>query len=782
MQKLFLLALIGLGLIPRSYGQTVLYVAPDGNDAAAGTVARPLKTLEAALRKVASAKTPAVTIRLRAGRYALLQPVSITPDLLNGHRLEIAAAAGEPVVLSGAVPLRPDWQPYKGNILQTSLDKGLSIDQLYANGLPLSMARYPNATPEARVFNGTAADAISPQRVRTWANPLGGYVHALHQGEWGDFHYRITGKTGDSLHLEGGWQNNRPAPMHREHRFVENIFEELDAPGEWFYNPVTGTLYLYPPAGMDLKKASFERSVSDGLIRITGTQNAPAEHVTLTGLTFTGTNRTFMLTREPLLPSDWTIYRGGAVLTEGAQHCVIRNCTFRYLGGHAVFVSRFNRGITVEHNHIHHNGGNAIAFVGDPDAVRSPAFRYEDKVPVAGMDKTPGPKSDNYPAQCTAHDNLIHHIGTIEKQVAGVEISMAMAITVSHNTIYQVPRAGINIGDGCWGGHDIAFNDVFDTVLETGDHGAFNSWGRDRFWLPGISDVNALVAQYPTLPLADVIKPITLRNNRFHCEHGWDIDLDDGSSNYQISNNLCLNGGLKLREGFNRTVTNNILVNNTFHPHVWYAKSNDIFEHNIVTTDYAPIRVPVWGQRVDHNFFIAPGALEQAQARLTDRNSLHGNPQFMHDAAGDFRVKTGSKALAVGFRNFPMDAFGVVSPTLRKLAARPAITGIRLLATGKAGATTAWLGATIKNLETLGEQSASGAPDKQGVLLVSVSPNSLAARSGLEPGDVIRQINGKAISGVAEMLSLLQTVMWQGHVKATMLHNQQTKEVEIRLK
>ena len=47
-----------------------------------------------------------------------------------------------------------------------------------------------------------------------------------------------------------------------------------------------------------------------------------------------------------------------------------------------------------------------------------------------------------------------------------------------------MPRAGINVGDGCWGGHVIEFCDIFDTVTETGDHGSFNSWGRDRFWGP----------------------------------------------------------------------------------------------------------------------------------------------------------------------------------------------------------------------------------------------------------------------------------------------------------
>jgi hypothetical protein len=67
---------------------------------------------------------------------------------------------------------------------------------------------------------------------------------------------------------------------------------------------------------------------------------------------------------------------------------------------------------------------------------------------------------------------------------------MAQDITVRHCSIYDVPRAGINIGDGCWGGHVIEFCDIFDTVKETGDHGSFNSWGRDRYWgLRGVPEV-----------------------------------------------------------------------------------------------------------------------------------------------------------------------------------------------------------------------------------------------------------------------------------------------------
>jgi len=92
-------------------------------------------------------------------------------------------------------------------------------------------------------FNGSAADAIAPERVARWSDPTGGYIHAMHEALWGDMHWRILGKQADgTLDYEGGWQNNRPSPMHPEFRFVENIREELDAPGEWFHDAETGTL------------------------------------------------------------------------------------------------------------------------------------------------------------------------------------------------------------------------------------------------------------------------------------------------------------------------------------------------------------------------------------------------------------------------------------------------------------------------------------------------------------------------------------------------------------
>lgn len=765
------------------WAQTSIYIAPHGSDSNSGTKEKPLKNLAAAISRISSAPSGPVHLILREGTYYLPKTIRITPAVLQEHAVKIMSAENEKVVISGAAPLSGNWTPDSQGKWKTFIGKSKKVDQLFCEGRSLPMARFPNLDSSARFFKGTSADALQPERIKTWTNPAGGYIHALHQAEWGDLHFRILGKTGiDSLKMEGGWQNNRPSPMHQQHRFVENIWEELDAPGEWYYDPKSGFLYIIPPVGVNLSSTRFSISRLDELFHIEGTAQKHVKNLTITGLTLTGTNRTFMHNREPLLRSDWTINRGAALYMEGTEDIRIERNEFTDLGGHAIFFSRYNRRGQAVSNHIHNIGGNGIAFVGDPGAVRSPLFRYEQTQTLEEMDFTPGPKSVHYPAECKVEDNLIHDIGTIEKQVAGVQISMSMDIWVQSNTIYNVPRAGINIGDGCWGGHIISKNDVFNTVLETGDHGAFNSWGRDRYWLPSIEAVDSLVEKHPLLPYLDIIKPITISNNRFHCAHGWDIDLDDGSSRYRIFNNICLNGGLKLREGFDRVVSNNFIINNTFHPHVWYATSKDVFTRNIVTTAYAPIRVRNWGLRVDSNFFIHPQGLQEARKLHTDAHSTSGDPLFIKPQEGNYGLLQNSPVFALGIQSIDQNQFGVRSAELKRLALQPPVLPVLLLQQETSTGTMTWLGASVKNIETLGEQSASGATDRNGVLLVEVPTGSQAASNKLEAGDIILAINGQAVNNLTDLFTAMQQNSWQGQVELKLLHHQQILQRRIQLK
>jgi hypothetical protein len=488
-----------------------------------------------------------------------------------------------------------------------------------------------------------------------------------------------------------------------------------------------------------------------------------------------------MQTKEPLLRSDWTIYRGGAILLDGTENIRVTNCSFFSLGGNAILLSNYNKNDSIQHNDIHDIGASAVAFVGNPAAVRSPAFRYELFVPWNEMDYTAGPKTNDYPQYCLVQDNLIHHIGTIEKQVAGIEIDMSASITVSHNTIYNTPRSGINIGDGCWGGHVIEFNDVFNTVLETGDHGAFNSWGRDRFWSPDRSVIDSIVAATPGIELLDVVDPIILRNNRFQCDHGWDIDLDDGSSNYLIYNNICLNGGLKLREGYHRTVTNNIIINNTFHPHVWLKNSGDVFMHNIVSTAYAPILMNSWGKAINYNFFLIKDGLNKAQQLGLDKNSFAGDAQFLNAATGNYTIKAGSAAFKSGFKNISTSV-GVTSSALKKKAASPAIKPLFTdIASGKVS-TIEWLGARFKNIETLGERSAAGMHDNSGAMLIELPEKALATKSDLQKGDVIIQLDNTPIKAINDLLQTYQNIKWMGAAECIIIRNQAEKKIRVSFK
>jgi len=758
MKRKALLCLIVLSNAALFAAPSEYYIAPQGSDANPGTITQPFASLERARDAIRQSQTAGPkTVSLRQGTYYLPQTFILSAQDSGTADAPVTYRAypGEEVIISGGMKLALTWQAYQDGILQADTPAGLSIDQLFVNGKRRPMARYPNYDPEARPYNGAAADAFSPERAAGWADPTGGYIHAMHRAHWGGYHYRITGKKeNNEVTYEGGWQNNRQMGMHKRERFVENIFEELDASGEWFHNAKSNKLYYLPDAEVDVNTARFEVVRLAHLIEFQGSKSRPAQHISLSGLTLRHTARTFMQTKEPLLRSDWTIYRGGGIVFNGAHDCSIKNCHFDQLGGNSIFVNKYNRRITVRACHIHGSGASGICFVGNPDTVRNPLFEYHQTLSYQDIDKTPGPKSDDFPADCLVEDCLIHNVSVVEKQATGVQISMAKSISIRHCSIYDVGRAGINISEGTFGGHLIEFCDVFDTVRETGDHGSFNSWGRDRFWhLKDAPD-----AELPALALLDANKSI-IRNSRWRCDHGWDIDLDDGSSSYHVYNNLCLNGGIKFREGFHRVCENNIMVNNSFHPHVWYKNSQDVFRSNIVFTPYRPIRVPTpWGKQCDLNLLHTPDMSEttpatdlQKQSSL-DENSIRADALFLDPVKGDYRVAADSPALKLGFKNFPMDRFGVQSPKLKAIARTPVLPEIRTVPPKTISDSAAyWQGATVKVLS--GEAfSAFGVSKEQGgVHLLKVPAGSFAAQAGFNKGDLIQSINGQATKTIATL-------------------------------
>ena len=772
------------GLVDPVYSHEY-YVAGTGSDMNPGTIKSPFLTLEKAQSVVRAdllTATEGITVWIRGGTYYLDQPLVFGPDDSGTASVPVAykGYADETVVLSGAKLLTPTWSTHSGNIQVASIGTDLEFDILFANNSQQVLARYPNYDAKTVVLNGYASDATSGTRAARWKNPSTGIVRALHRGRWGGQSYKITGlKSNGDPQLQWVGDNNRGSGMHKEYRMVENIFEELDAPGEWFYDKTEGKLYFYPPAGMNLATATIEAASLEELIRVVGTSDEKVKHLTFSNFTFTGTRRTlFTRMYEPLLRSDWCVARAGTVFMENAEHVTVSNSIFNLIGGNGIFISGYNRNHLITNNEFLENGATCVNIVGLPSAVRYPSFWDSHKFDI--QDKTPGPLTEDYPKDITVSYNHMENMGRFEKQTCGVNLSMSESITVSHNTVHGSPRAGLNVCDGTWGGHLFEYNDVFDCVRETSDHGPWNSWGRDRFYtLFKYQHSGAYGTEKKPFAFLDAWKTTIIRNNRIHYDEptSYGIDLDDGSSNYEIYNNLLLNTQIKLREGFKRKVYNNIMINKQAEFHVWYDKCGDTFIKNIVVNSSAyntkylkSSRAQAMEATLDYNVFyngegdVTVGDRGWANAGW-DVHSVIANPMFVNPKTLDYRVKPGSPALALGFVNFPMDQFGkpgapqpcpidFVEETLAQSDSEPL------------------MGGSVASVSDMSIQSVLGSPDMSGIYFESVSENSYAADQGFKKFDAIRSVNGTPITTKQSFWKIYNSLEPGATVSITLLRNQ----------
>ena len=697
-------------------------VSTSGSDRNPGTPQAPFASLARAQQAVRTGRRGGggrAVVRVREGTYYLDRPLVFSPEDSGSSADPVvyAACPGERVTISGGRPLECRWRPYKDGIWQCDLPAarrgGLRFTQLFVNGKRQALARFPNEDPsrpgqsgyihpagrvpdgmrdphpgpnDDMAFSGSAPRGIlfdpSSFTSKRWSRPEEAVIHIFQAWDWGNLQWRLKAIDYNTRAIwfgEGGFQmgakyDSDPARVDGESRFyVEGVFEELDAPGEWYLDVRQGVLFFKPGPGVDLSKVLIEVPVLDQVIRFDGSQDAPVRGIVIDGFRIAHTASTFLEPYDVPSLGDWAVHRGGSVLFDGACDCAVRNCWFDAVGGNAVFVNNYNRNVTVSGCKFTGTGESAVCLVG-----------------TLGL--TNGTRR-SFPYECTVSNNLVHDCGVFGKQVAGVYISRAKRITAAHNTIYNMPRAGICIGDGTWGGHVIEYNHIHETVRETGDHGPFNAWGRERFW--SLTQSHSPYSRGRSLEAGDVridaMEPVVVRNNFFEERSGWGLDMDDGASNYEIYNNISKGVSMKLREGAYRTVFNNIWVDSTVAPcfHVGNEDNHDRYFHNITVMAgddiYSVIAPPAqgpWLEEIDANCFFSRSG--KFTARVTqirgedgpergvrrydlegwrrlgfDKHSVYADPLFVDPGKNDFRVRPESPALRVGFKNFEMGLWGI---------------------------------------------------------------------------------------------------------------------------
>lgn len=358
--------------------------------------------------------------------------------------------------------------------------------------------------PLAMIWNSTFVPNLDAWRLPPlidpsgWAQEGNGPVLTVWQGapggggEWYNNRFAIISHdpatrtlnlSADGVWPAGGWQGGRTwhtldapsggnkGPLIGGSWHVNGVFEELDWPGEYYYNASTRQLFFFfnvsltspplPPGSPPPPSLVLIAPQLEVFFNLTGSSAAPVSDVQFVGLGFRD-QRPAML--DPwVVPSggDWALRRAGALHLEGTVRTNVSGVSFFRTDANAIMVSGFNRNATVEHSAFTWLGMSAIALMGDCLQDDCTAAEQPMGTVVAGC--------------------IFSELGTIEKQSSAVFLAKAALTRVEGSLMFNGPRAMINFNDAMGGGHNVTGNGIWNTCRESGDHGPLNSWNRMAF-------------------------------------------------------------------------------------------------------------------------------------------------------------------------------------------------------------------------------------------------------------------------------------------------------------
>ncbi|MGW5611939.1 RICIN domain-containing protein [Streptomyces sp. NPDC003753] len=511
--------------------QATYYVAPNGDDANAGTITAPFKTLQHArdvVRTVNSNMTGDINVYLRGGTY----PVSSTIDFTsadsgtNGHRVVYAAYPGEKPVLDGGVQVT-GWRQQSGNIWKAPLNRDDKLRALYVNGKRAEMAsktinsagcygtytvaagQAPWAWESGSQCDGAKyslsdlpaiasnQDDVEIESATTWTTAIVG-VRQITTSSDGANRVALFQQPGAAIAQAPPYG---PFKAGGSHTFM-NAYEFLDQPGEFYFDKTKHTLYYYKSGSEDMTTAKvFAPNNVSTLIRIAGTSTTDhARNITFSGLT--------------VEHSDWNLVNvAGSVFRQGQQGNA-GSTVYARQNFHAYSYRNVDLppgiiqienadGITLQRNTVQHTGADGITLANDvTDSQLTGNFTND----IAGSALTVGhpqhvyigdytsTNHEKYPVNVegvckniTVTDNYLYDSAVLFQGSSPVSAYFADTLDLEHNRIEKSPWAGITLGWGWWNfdgssgsinpgnptttakNNTVKYNELVDTMQVLGD-------------------------------------------------------------------------------------------------------------------------------------------------------------------------------------------------------------------------------------------------------------------------------------------------------------------------
>lgn len=459
------------GLPPAPEAGRLLFVAPDGSDAADGSEAHPFATLARArdavrdIRRGGTLPKGGVKILLRGGRYSVPTTFTLGPEDSGepGSPISYAAFPGEKPVLDGGIEVA-DFHPVDdpaalrripetahGKVVVADLGGRLPEDarqpqkpfgtcvngdktvrDLYLAGEPLQLARHPNegffgltdiVDSANRVFKPGIGD-LSPWEKEPDLMALGYWkwlwadqtLYAVANTKAGTISLKGDVSAYGSIDLDYG---RHPRPW-----FLLNALAALDAPGEWFFDAATAKLYLYPPDGAPAGASYVLSALAKPFIAASGVHDIRIEGLEIRNGMQNG------------------------IVACGIANSVIAGNTITCLGGDGLVAT------DATDTAIY---GNRLSVFGHGAMI------------VAG-----GDRRTLAPSGIVIENNDISRTSRSQRTYTpGLHLS-GCGTQVLHNWIHDIPSSAIRLeGNDCL----VAWNRVEKVVTESDDQGAVDMWG-----------------------------------------------------------------------------------------------------------------------------------------------------------------------------------------------------------------------------------------------------------------------------------------------------------------
>jgi hypothetical protein len=486
------------------------------------------------------------------------------------------------------------WSQHSGNIWKAPLDRANKLRALYVNDKRAFMAsKTINSAGCHGTYNITAGQAawawesgsqcdgirynsadfpaiarnaedIEIETATTWTTAIVGVRQVTTDG---GNRVALLQQPGAAI-AQGTFNGN--AQVNGSHK-VMNAYEFLDAPGEFFFDKGTRTVYYYKSSTENMATATvYAPNNVTTLLRVAGTAtNSHARNITFSGLT--------------VQHSDWNLFNVAGSSFKQAQQGNLGAQAYAKGNFHVYYYRNVDvvpgaiqiqnaDGILLERNRLQHTGADGISMVNDVQnsqlignhtndiagsavSVGHPQHVYIGDHTSSNREKYSA-QVEGLPKNIDIKNNYLYDSAVLFNGHSPITAYFIDTLTIQRNRIEKAPWSGITLGWGWWNfdgssgsivpnrptttarNNTISHNHIIDTVQRLSDTGPIYTLGSQ----PGTTVTNNYLQGVPAghkygLHPDEGSAFMTFRDNVLSIDKNvtWMINSDDFGRKHDLS-------------------------------------------------------------------------------------------------------------------------------------------------------------------------------------------------------------------------------------------------------